>query len=59
MENNNNNNTVTNMQEKRAVIRELLEQGKEKGSLIRTEIIEELKIRFYSRSDQRDRGRAP
>ncbi|MBO5035843.1 MAG: RNA polymerase sigma factor RpoD [Clostridia bacterium] len=30
------------MQEKRAVIRELLEQGKEKGSLIRTEIIEEL-----------------
>ena len=42
MENNNNNNTVTNMQEKRAVIRELLEQGKEKGSLIRTEIIEEL-----------------
>jgi len=39
---NNNNAPATNMQEKRAVIRELLEQGKEKGSLIRTEIIEEL-----------------
>ena len=42
MENNNNNSNPGNAADKKAIIRELLEQGKEKGSLLRGDIVEEL-----------------
>ena len=42
MENNNNNSNPGNAADKKAIIRELLEQGKEKGSLLRSDIVEEL-----------------
>ncbi len=43
------NNTSNHINEKRAVIRELLEQGKEKGSLVRTEITDELEKYDFTR----------
>jgi RNA polymerase primary sigma factor len=42
METNSTNANPGNAAEKKAVIRELLEQGKEKGSLMRSDIVEEL-----------------
>jgi uncharacterized protein YlxP (DUF503 family) len=42
----NNTPSVTNMQEKRAIIRELIEQGKEKGSLAHKDIEELEKYGF-------------
>ncbi|MBP5246106.1 MAG: RNA polymerase sigma factor RpoD [Clostridia bacterium] len=42
MENNSNESNPGNTADKKAIIRELLEQGKEKGSLLRSDIVEEL-----------------
>lgn len=57
MENNNTNNNAagnsgsSNTADKKAIIRELLEQGKEKGSLMRGDIVEELEKHDFT-SDQ-------
>lgn len=51
MDNNSNNTNNCNVNEKKAIIRDLLEQGKEKGSLMRSDIVEELE-RYDFTSDQ-------
>ena len=56
MDNTNNSNASgnsgsSNAADKKAIIRELLEQGKEKGSLMRGDIVEELEKHDFT-SDQ-------
>ncbi len=48
MENNTNESNPGNAADKKAIIRELLEQGKEKGSLLRSDIVEELEKREFT-----------